>query len=352
MYGEEATRKAQLEGEEAAAAYEQEKKDIAEGKMVPAPPKPEKKAPKPKQKIKKSEKKKGKEKKPEKKSDGKTTTVKSKKRKLSVESKAPEVEKKKMKIKIKGKPGRKPTGEESIAPILMKGVYRAFSLTSERFLNVSVEDLIVSAAPRMIAARDANYCVSADKNRSAPVDDMLRPCLPQSAESTKDQAGAAMLVGLSSKLFGWDVNAFVSSRVFDSVELEKNATAALTSEVATNESFRTLLQGPLCVIGNASPSIRKAHKQLGLGAIPIGGPVGEIDCHIGGTLLSCSETAAAIRFASTTASDFQFAALNDEDIVTLNGKRITPGMGSFPLFTEDICTVGARVFVFLRANIR
>lgn len=349
MYGEEATRTAQREGEEAAAAYEQEKKDIAAGKIVPAPPKPEKKNPKPK--TKKGEKKKVKEKKGEKNADGKTATMKSKKRKLSIENKAPEVEKKR--IKIKGKPGRKPTGEESIAPILMKGVYRAFSLTSERFLNVTVEDMIASAVPRMVAARNANYCVSSDQNRSAPVDDMLRPCLPQSAESAKnDQAGAALLLGLSSKLFGWDVNAFVSSRVFDSVELEKNATSALTSEVATNESFRTLLQGPLCVIGNASPSIRKAHKQLGLGAIPIGGPVGEIDCHIGGTLLSCSETAAAIRFASTSASDFQFAALNDEDIVTLNGKRITPGMGSFPLFSEDICTVGARVFVFLRANIR
>merc|ERR1711935_225656 len=44
LYGEEATRQAQKEGEEAAAAYEQEKKDIAEGKMPAAPPKPDKKA--------------------------------------------------------------------------------------------------------------------------------------------------------------------------------------------------------------------------------------------------------------------------------------------------------------------
>jgi hypothetical protein len=43
LYGEEATRQAQKEGEEAAAAYEQEKRDIAEGKLPAAAPKPEKK---------------------------------------------------------------------------------------------------------------------------------------------------------------------------------------------------------------------------------------------------------------------------------------------------------------------
>ncbi len=47
LYGEEATRKAQREGEEAAAAYEQEKKDIAEGKIPPPTAKPPKKKKKP-----------------------------------------------------------------------------------------------------------------------------------------------------------------------------------------------------------------------------------------------------------------------------------------------------------------
>ena len=43
LYGEEATRQAQKEGEEAAAAFEQEKKDIAEGKIPEPTLKPEKK---------------------------------------------------------------------------------------------------------------------------------------------------------------------------------------------------------------------------------------------------------------------------------------------------------------------
>lgn len=38
MYGEDATKKAQQEGEDAVAAYEQEKKDIAEGKIVATTP--------------------------------------------------------------------------------------------------------------------------------------------------------------------------------------------------------------------------------------------------------------------------------------------------------------------------
>ena len=43
LYGEEATRQAQKEGEEAAAAYEQEKRDIAAGKIPEPQQKPKKK---------------------------------------------------------------------------------------------------------------------------------------------------------------------------------------------------------------------------------------------------------------------------------------------------------------------
>ena len=45
LYGEEATKKAQREGEEAVAAHEQEKKDIAEGKIVAQPPKKKRNTP-------------------------------------------------------------------------------------------------------------------------------------------------------------------------------------------------------------------------------------------------------------------------------------------------------------------
>lgn len=333
LYGEEATRKAQKEGEEAAAAYEQEKKDIAEGKILPPPPKPEKKKPKAK--------------KPKKSTDGKKdqggTT---RKRKHEEDDGAGEAKK-------KAKPGPKPSqkpDKESIAPILAKGTARAWSLAPrDQYIMQTDAQLIESAANRLAAAGNANYSVY-DPNQPPAVDDMLRPCVHITGSLSTIQKGAAMAYGLSSSDFAWDVDVFVSSRVFDSMDQERDATSALTAEFGEegfNESFKSLLQGPLCVIGNASPATRKAHKHLGLGRVPIGTPVGDIDCNIGGTMLSCGETTASIRFAPTTAGDFQFAALNDDDIVTLNGKRITPGMGSFPLFNEDVCTVGARVFVFV-----
>jgi hypothetical protein len=78
----------------------------------------------------------------------------------------------------------------------------------------------------------------------------------------------------------------------------------------------------------------------------IGGTIGDIDCNIGGAPNSCSESAAVIQHLPTAASEFQLLASNDDDVVTLNGKRISVGMGSFPLFNEDICTVGSRASSF------
>jgi hypothetical protein len=83
------------------------------------------------------------------------------------------------------------------------------------------------------------------------MDDLLRPCNPATDRSATP-AGAAMLLGLSAALFGWDLDVFVSSRVFDSSEQERDATSALITEYGTdgtNESFRTSVEGTLCVIG-------------------------------------------------------------------------------------------------------
>lgn len=55
LYGEEATKQAQKEGEEAAAAYEKEKRDIAAGILPAESPKPEKKKRKPGKKKKDEE---------------------------------------------------------------------------------------------------------------------------------------------------------------------------------------------------------------------------------------------------------------------------------------------------------
>jgi hypothetical protein len=121
LYGEEATRKAQKEGEDAAAAYEQEKQDIADGKILPPPPKVEKKKPKAtkKGKAKKGDKNATESKKEAAAGAPKADTGASKKRKQSADSDEP---------RKKAKPGRKPVlstaDKEALAPILAKGASR------------------------------------------------------------------------------------------------------------------------------------------------------------------------------------------------------------------------------------
>jgi len=100
LYGEEATQHAQKEGEEAAAAYEQEKRDIAEGKIAAPPQKPEKK----RKPAKKKEGEAGDDK-----ADGEKTTKK-KARTAKDEGTA----EKKTKVKSV-------VDKESIAPVLAKG---------------------------------------------------------------------------------------------------------------------------------------------------------------------------------------------------------------------------------------
>lgn len=102
LYGEEATKQAQKEGEEAAAAYEQEKKDIAEGKIPAIAPKPEKK--------KKQGAKKKADGKDDEDGDGETKTGRKRGRAAKDDT---GVEKKR---------GRVAADKESIAPVLAKGV--------------------------------------------------------------------------------------------------------------------------------------------------------------------------------------------------------------------------------------
>ena len=121
LYGEEATRQAQKEGEEAAAAYEQEKRDIAAGKIPVPPPKPEKK--------KRSAPPKKKEKEPKKDKaavEQKGTTAKApKKRKLKADATDGGREKKpRLSSEKKGKSPSTTAAKqkENITPILAKGV--------------------------------------------------------------------------------------------------------------------------------------------------------------------------------------------------------------------------------------
>jgi hypothetical protein len=238
--------------------------------------------------------------------------------------------------------------KESLAPILAKSTGRAAVLAPRHmFVDLTDVELAEGVSRRLIAARELSYAVT-DVLAPAPVRSDFRPTAPVS--SATSFLGGAMLLGLSPSLFNWLADTCLADRSFSSEDDTERAQTALTVQFGPkgeNESFRTLVQGTTTVLGCASYRTQRVYTSFNFGTPPIGGAVGAIDCHIGGSPKACSESAASIRYNPTPSGDFQFSALSDDDVITMNGRRITPAMGSFPLFNEDVCTVGPRVFVFL-----
>lgn len=345
LYGEEATRQAQKEGEEAAAAYESEKKDIADGKIAAPVTKLEKK-----------------KRSPVKKKDGDTEAATPE---LSLSSEKPQKRKRPSagnignEKKAKVLPEKKGKNllttvsarlKESITGIITKGVARA-TILSRYSLFETLDDLelMAIAAKRLKGARASAYISSPDAAMS-PASPVLRPCLP--IDSTH-RVGIAMLIGLSPTSSGWDLQSFVDANGLSSRDHCLTALQLLAVEYdedGANEKFISVIQGTVCVIGCANQKTRQAYQRLGLGSLPVGGTVGRIDCHIGGVPATCSESSACIRFAPTPESDFQMSCLAPGDVVTVNGRRLNQYEGSVPLRSGDICSVGARVFSFVVAT--
>lgn len=366
LYGEEATRAAQKEGEEAAAAYEQEKRDIASGKIPEPTPKPEKKKKPVTKKLKTKE---------EQKNNDATKTQVANGRKVGDVSKkvpvaalSPEKAKKqstkktsdapkKRKLAAKEKTAEKkfkasPRYEkEAIGTTVAKGVSKAPILSyREIYAGMKDAELTKLTAHNLTAAIDVGYWVADTQVSYSAVDPILRPCIP--AFSTLGMAciGGAMLYGLSPSVFEWNLEAFIENSKPGSEQDTMTAIQMLAVEYdedGVNEKFRSAMQGTMCVLGSASKTTQRAYKALGFGAVPFGGSVGRLDCHVGGMPGSCTENAACITFATNNNSSFQFSCLSNEDIVTHNGKRLLIDMGSLPLQHNDVCSVGARVFAFI-----
>ena len=204
------------------------------------------------------------------------------------------------------------------------------------------------AAARILSARDKGYGVSDGRHVMSTVDQSLRPCIPTVSMLPASPVGGAMLVGLCPSWFGWDLQEFCSSQRVESDYMTAiQMLAAEYDEDGINEKFRTVMQGPVAILGCAD---EVTYRTLGLGNVPLGGSVGDIDCHVGGVPGSCGEHAACIRYAPNAASDFQIFAMSDNESVTLNGRRLSSRLGKVPLLNEDVCSVGARVFVFLLPN--
>ncbi len=68
---------------------------------------------------------------------------------------------------------------------------------------------------------------------------------------------------------------------------------------------------------------------------------------LGGPDYSCSEMAARIKILPNFFGKYQIVACNDDNIVSLNGQCMIASMGPFFIWNGDICSIGARVFVFI-----
>jgi hypothetical protein len=203
----------------------------------------------------------------------------------------------------------------------------------------------------MKAARAAGYSDSVP-HATSPASEELRPCLPVESAGETQSAGCAILLGISPTSSGWDLQGFVESNQLESEHETITALQLLAVEYdedGVNEKFTSIMQGTMCVIGCADQKTQQAYQSLGLGTVPLGGAVGRLDCHIGGVPGSCSEVSACIRYDPCSESDFKIACMADDDIVTVNGNRLSPDEGSVLLRNGDICSVGARVFSFIHA---
>ena len=305
LYGEEATKKAQEEGQQAVAAYEQEQKDIAEGK-IPIPP--------PKTKKKKTT------------TKGKTGTSSRGRKKGQTQS------------------GLNNTSKSSLNCLSdVKPVYekmsRGISRISSARLSTDENSLVMEVSSRILASRRQETIGSSY-------------CVPVSKMASKFPTGCALLLGLSSVDVGWNMKSFFE---WTQHIIEGNEGAlqfALESEFGKggiNSRFRTVLKGFPCIIGKASKHLEEAASALGFYGTGLGGTVGDVDCNIGGIDGSCSERSAVI-FYSQHDSSFYLKACGTGDVISVNGKKVEHSAESFQLRNKAVCSVGSRVFMFILAS--
>ena len=356
LYGEEATKQAQKEGEEAAAAYEQEKKDIAAGKIPE--PSPTKKVIKktdakgkttkknePKETVTKkkdpTEKQKtpGSKKKNEKSAEAGTTeydigSAQKKKEKSPGKRKPPQQEEEK--VAKKRKVVFSAEDREALAATLTKGVFKSEYLgprdITEKF---SYNELRVLVSTRLKAIRSVATFVPSTATEA------LRPCFSAYNVGHVYPFGGAVLLGIPANL-GWNFMDFLKVQGLDEDFSAIQMLAVEYDEDGLNEKFRSVIQGSLCIIGQATTQMIRQYRDIGGGNVAMGSGMGMLDCHIGGTPGTCSPQAASIR---CDGEKFFFACLNDKDLVTLNGARLKSGRETV-LRHNDVCSVGPRVFTF------
>jgi hypothetical protein len=314
LYGEEATKKAQEEGEQAVASYEKEQKDIAEGKMPAVVASPCVKKKKPKGRAK-----------PAPSSGTKSSGAK--------------------------KPPKKIVVTDELDNVFLfqekKALYKKMSGAFHRVKDtIDIEDttLMSHVTSRILASRKKQ--ISLTPNVCIPVSKTMKDFLFPS--------GRAMLVGLSPQDFGWDFESFLeSSRQFSDNDLP-HLSIAFESEFGDggiNSRFCSVIQGFPCIIGKASKHLEEAALTLGLYGANVGGTIGEIDCNIGG-IGSCSEKAVVISGTSESLDLLKVNICDSTGSIAVDGNILVPTtteMSSmiFTVGNKSIFSIGSRVFMLI-----
>jgi hypothetical protein len=367
LYGEEATKKAQLEGEEAAAAFKQTQQDIAEGKIPTPSPKPVVKkkrgAPKkikvdttisvipreeggvdnlregavikavdpdiskptadtlPKTKVNAA-------------AVTATATSVHGKKKLPVSSK--EWSKLKMECAMMLSSGTKGTSKASVLATRKDIADKSEKSLLQIVLGYTTSESLLSTSRVFLDTVQSRGMKYHQLPASCNSNTVAVPMQPY-------------LIGLRASDFGWDMDNFLNLCQDVTVENATILSSKFSSEFdIVNTSFFAFVFSSPFTLGRAS---KESTDALILNAPQMGNtlgmPVGNVDCNVGGVDFSCSEMAAKIVCVPSIYSNFQFIACNDSDIITLNGRRIYANMGPLPLRDRDICSVGARVFIFV-----
>lgn len=307
LYGEDATKKAQEEGEIAVATYEQEQKDIADGKIpAPLPSKTKKK-----------------------KAATKTSTATSTKGRGRKKVEKSTIVRSSSKKDLSFLEDMKPTYSK------MSNSFQGMKVTSDK----DDDALIMEVLPRILASRQK-------ETRGSSY------CVPVSKLTTKFPTGCALLLGLSSVDFGWNLESFYRSTQHIARGNEDAMRFLLKSEFdedGMNTRFRTIVKGFPCFIGKASKHTEEAASTLGFYGAGLGGTIGDVDCNIGGIDGSCSEMAAVISY-SQEENSFQFTACGTEDLISVNGEKVDSSGGSISIGNKAICSIGSRVFMFILAS--
>jgi hypothetical protein len=375
LYGEEATLKAQLEGEEAAAAFARHEKDVAEGKIPPPSPKVVKK------------KKRGAPKKVKdensmvemaKSQTVKTETIKVEKATTSGHSKKniPIV---KSETAVRKNLVKKKTTHDTPIPVADCGIattetsYTSVPIKKPRLESVSHWSKLKTQCATMLSSGTKGTSKATILATRKDIADMSEKQLLQNisgytsgnilsisksflqssmrlemnvghltARESMRPHNIAMLIGLRSKDFGWEMTKIIESFHCNGAQGSEALPKIIADQFGPdgeNGSFYAFVLSSIYTLGRARPSA-DVNGTLGM-------PVGELDCDVGGPDKSCSEMAAKIQYLPFKCGNYQFMACNDDDIVTLNGRRISTTTGPLPLRHKDVCSVGARVFVFI-----